>query len=76
AWPPVRPSSPISRVSAAVFVDTSSKKVEEKVKHLEKENAQLREAKKEAATHRAQTDKELKRLSKASAEHEKAPRGQ
>ncbi|KAL0445722.1 UNVERIFIED_CONTAM: hypothetical protein Slati_1700100 [Sesamum latifolium] len=48
--------------------------MEEKVKRLEKENAQLREAKKEAATHRAQMDKELKCLSKESAEHEKALR--
>ncbi|KAL0433679.1 UNVERIFIED_CONTAM: hypothetical protein Slati_2702200 [Sesamum latifolium] len=61
-------------VPAAVSVDTSSKKMEEKVKRLEKENAQLREAKKEAANHRAQMERELKRLSKESAEHEKALR--
>ncbi|KAL0355769.1 UNVERIFIED_CONTAM: hypothetical protein Sradi_4023800 [Sesamum radiatum] len=48
--------------------------MEEKGKCLEKENAQLKEAKKEAATHRAQMDKELKRLSKESVEHEKALR--
>ncbi|KAL0445089.1 UNVERIFIED_CONTAM: hypothetical protein Slati_2231600 [Sesamum latifolium] len=41
-------------VPPAVSVDTSSKKMEEKVKLLEKENAQLEEAKKEAANHRAQ----------------------
>ncbi|KAL0444714.1 UNVERIFIED_CONTAM: hypothetical protein Slati_2194100 [Sesamum latifolium] len=61
-------------VFTAVSVDTPSKKMEEKVKRLEKENAQLREAKKEAATHRTQMEKELKRLSKESAEHEKALR--
>ncbi|KAL0290210.1 UNVERIFIED_CONTAM: hypothetical protein Sradi_7054800 [Sesamum radiatum] len=48
--------------------------MEEKVKRLEKENAQSREAKKEAASHRTQMEKELKRLSKESAEHEKALR--
>ncbi|KAL0404440.1 UNVERIFIED_CONTAM: hypothetical protein Sradi_2084800 [Sesamum radiatum] len=48
--------------------------MEEKVKCLEKENAQLKEARKEAATHRAQMDKELKHLSKESAEHEKSLR--
>ncbi|KAL0462786.1 UNVERIFIED_CONTAM: hypothetical protein Slati_0166200 [Sesamum latifolium] len=61
-------------VPAAVSVDTPSKKMEEKVKRLEKENAQLREAKKEAANHRAQMERELKRLSKESAEHEKVLR--
>ncbi|KAL0454010.1 UNVERIFIED_CONTAM: hypothetical protein Slati_0740200 [Sesamum latifolium] len=48
--------------------------MEEKIQRLERENAQLREAKKEAANHRAQMDKELKRLSKVSAEHETALR--
>ncbi|KAL0291814.1 UNVERIFIED_CONTAM: hypothetical protein Sradi_7012100 [Sesamum radiatum] len=55
-------------------MDTPSKKMEEKVKRLEKESAQLKEARKEVATHPAQMDKELKRLSKESAEHEKALR--
>ncbi|KAL0395175.1 UNVERIFIED_CONTAM: hypothetical protein Slati_4483700 [Sesamum latifolium] len=48
--------------------------MEEKIQCLERENAQLREAKKEAATQRSQMGKELKRLSKVSAEHEKALR--
>ncbi|KAL0420911.1 UNVERIFIED_CONTAM: hypothetical protein Slati_3114000 [Sesamum latifolium] len=44
------------------------------MKRLEKENAQLREAKKEATSHQTQMEKELKRLSKESAEHEEALR--
>ncbi|KAL0361887.1 UNVERIFIED_CONTAM: hypothetical protein Sradi_3873200 [Sesamum radiatum] len=46
--------------------------MEEKVKYLEKENAQLKEAKKEAASHRSQMENELKLLSKESTEHEEA----
>ncbi|KAL0420634.1 UNVERIFIED_CONTAM: hypothetical protein Slati_3086300 [Sesamum latifolium] len=46
--------------------------MEEKTQRLKRENAQLREAKKEAATQRAQMGKE--RLSKVSAEHKKALR--
>ncbi|KAL0455781.1 UNVERIFIED_CONTAM: hypothetical protein Slati_0917300 [Sesamum latifolium] len=48
--------------------------MEEKIQRLEKENAQLREAKKEAASYRGQMEKELKCLSKVSANHEKALR--
>ncbi|KAL0455039.1 UNVERIFIED_CONTAM: hypothetical protein Slati_0843100 [Sesamum latifolium] len=48
--------------------------MEEKVKRLEKENAQLKEAKKEAASHRSQMEKELKCLSKECAEYEEALR--
>ncbi|KAL0411573.1 UNVERIFIED_CONTAM: hypothetical protein Slati_3747000 [Sesamum latifolium] len=48
--------------------------MEEKIKRLERENAQLREAKKVASSHRAQMEKELKRLSKVSADHERALR--
>ncbi|KAL0379230.1 UNVERIFIED_CONTAM: hypothetical protein Sradi_3228500 [Sesamum radiatum] len=55
-------------------MDTPSKKMEEKVKCLKKKNAQLREAKREAATHQAQMDKELKCLSKKGAKHEQALR--
>ncbi|KAL0405340.1 UNVERIFIED_CONTAM: hypothetical protein Slati_3847900 [Sesamum latifolium] len=48
--------------------------MEEKIQRLERENAQLREAKKEAVSYRGQMEKELKRLSKVSADHEKAHR--
>ncbi|KAL0345505.1 UNVERIFIED_CONTAM: hypothetical protein Sradi_4381800 [Sesamum radiatum] len=48
--------------------DTSSRKLEEK------ENAQLKEAKNEATSHRRQMEKELKRLIKESAGHEEALR--
>ncbi|KAL0411184.1 UNVERIFIED_CONTAM: hypothetical protein Slati_3708100 [Sesamum latifolium] len=48
--------------------------MEEKVKRLEKENAELKDAKREAISHRSQMEKELKYLSKESAEHEEAPR--
>ncbi|KAL0356464.1 UNVERIFIED_CONTAM: hypothetical protein Sradi_4093300 [Sesamum radiatum] len=59
-------------VPTMVSADTPSKKMEENVKRLEKENAQLREAKKETTTHRAQMEKELKCLTKESLEHDKA----
>ncbi|KAL0319858.1 UNVERIFIED_CONTAM: hypothetical protein Sradi_5247300 [Sesamum radiatum] len=39
--------------------ETSAQKAEEKIKHLEKENSQLREAKKEAASHWAQMEKDV-----------------
>ncbi|KAL0402105.1 UNVERIFIED_CONTAM: hypothetical protein Slati_4240400 [Sesamum latifolium] len=58
----------------AVSGDAPSKKMEEKLKRLEKENDQLKDAKREAASHRSQMEKELKRLSKESAEHEEALR--
>ncbi|KAL0287188.1 UNVERIFIED_CONTAM: hypothetical protein Sradi_7129500 [Sesamum radiatum] len=61
-------------VSPAGSGETSAQKAEEKIRRLEKENAQLREAKKEVANHRAQMEKELRRLSKVSADHEKALR--
>ncbi|KAL0345716.1 UNVERIFIED_CONTAM: hypothetical protein Sradi_4402900 [Sesamum radiatum] len=48
--------------------------MEEKVKRLEKENAQIRESKKEATSHQTQMEKLLKCLSKKSAEHEEALR--
>ncbi|KAL0463288.1 UNVERIFIED_CONTAM: hypothetical protein Slati_0216400 [Sesamum latifolium] len=44
------------------------------MKRLEKENAKLKDAKKEAASHQSQMEKELKRLSKESAEHEETLR--
>ncbi|KAL0416461.1 UNVERIFIED_CONTAM: hypothetical protein Slati_3478000 [Sesamum latifolium] len=61
-------------VPPALSSDTPSKKLEEKVKRLEKKNAQLKEAKKEAASQRSQMDRELKRLSKEGSEHEEALR--
>ncbi|KAL0440143.1 UNVERIFIED_CONTAM: hypothetical protein Slati_2497300 [Sesamum latifolium] len=61
-------------VPPAVSGETLAQKVEEKIKRLERENAQLRGAKKEAASHRAQMEKELKRLTKVSADHERALR--
>ncbi|KAL0303339.1 UNVERIFIED_CONTAM: hypothetical protein Sradi_6202000 [Sesamum radiatum] len=54
--------------------ETVAQKAEERAKRLEKENTQLREAKREAATQRAQIEKELRRLSKTSADHEKTLR--
>ncbi|KAL0413198.1 UNVERIFIED_CONTAM: hypothetical protein Sradi_1521500 [Sesamum radiatum] len=61
-------------VPSAVPSDTPSKKLEEKVKRLEKENAQLKDAKKEAASQRSQMEKELKHLSKEGVEREEALR--
>ncbi|KAL0319886.1 UNVERIFIED_CONTAM: hypothetical protein Sradi_5250100 [Sesamum radiatum] len=61
-------------VPPAESEETSAQKAEEKIKRMERENAQLREAKKEAANHRAQMEKELRRLSKVSADHEEALR--
>ncbi|KAL0411955.1 UNVERIFIED_CONTAM: hypothetical protein Slati_3785200 [Sesamum latifolium] len=58
------------RVPPALSSDTPSKKLEEKVKRLEKENAQFKEAKKDAASQRSQMEKELKRLSKEGEENE------
>ncbi|KAL0291094.1 UNVERIFIED_CONTAM: hypothetical protein Sradi_7035000 [Sesamum radiatum] len=49
----------------------TTQKAEERARRLEKENAQLKEAKREAATQLAQMEKDLRRLSKASADHEK-----
>ncbi|KAL0288942.1 UNVERIFIED_CONTAM: hypothetical protein Sradi_7085000 [Sesamum radiatum] len=54
--------------------EASAQKANEKIRRLEKENAQLREVKKEAANHRAQMEKELRRLNKVSADQEKALR--
>ncbi|KAL0434798.1 UNVERIFIED_CONTAM: hypothetical protein Sradi_0187700 [Sesamum radiatum] len=61
-------------VSSTTSGEALVQKAEEKIKLLEKENTQLREAKKEAATQRAQMEKELRRLSKTSADHEKTLR--
>ncbi|KAL0345834.1 UNVERIFIED_CONTAM: hypothetical protein Sradi_4414700 [Sesamum radiatum] len=57
-------------VSPVLSSDASRKKLEEKVKCLEKENAQLKEAKKETTSQCNQMEKELKCLSKESAGHE------
>ncbi|KAL0367139.1 UNVERIFIED_CONTAM: hypothetical protein Sradi_3604000 [Sesamum radiatum] len=62
------------RVSSATLGEASVRKQRKKIKCLEKENAKLREAKKEAATQRPQMEKELRRLSKTSADHEKTLR--
>ncbi|KAL0411718.1 UNVERIFIED_CONTAM: hypothetical protein Slati_3761500 [Sesamum latifolium] len=70
----VTPSSPGIKGCPLPSGEASVQRMEEKIKRLERENAQLREAKKEASSHRAQMEKELKRLSKVSADHERALR--